>query len=81
MRGWTAAVNNTAVPIGLADNTFQTINLPAGDSRIQFNYEPPGGKLALSVALAALLTVSTRTGIACTRRAICRRAGLSTEPE
>jgi hypothetical protein len=57
MRGWSATVNGEAVPIGLSDGVFQTVDLPAGEKRIEFTYEPPGFKPALGAAGAALLLV------------------------
>jgi uncharacterized membrane protein YfhO len=58
MRGWSATVNGKTVPVGLSeDGTFQTVDLPAGASRIEFQYEPLGFKWALAAACAALLLV------------------------
>jgi hypothetical protein len=57
MRGWTATVNGAAAAIALADNTFQTIDLPAGTSHVEFAFTPPDGKPALMAALASLLFV------------------------
>jgi uncharacterized membrane protein YfhO len=57
MQGWSATVNGEPAPIGISDGVFQTIDLPAGDARIRFTYEPPGFKLALVAAATALLFV------------------------
>jgi hypothetical protein len=58
MRGWSATVNGQTMPVGLSeDGTFQSIDLPAGASRIEFQYEPHGFKWALGAACAALLLV------------------------
>ena len=57
MRGWSATVNEQPVPIDLSDGVFQTVDLPAGASRIEFTYEPPWFKPALAAATVALLLV------------------------
>ena len=57
VRGWLATVNGQPVPIDLSDGVFQTIDLPAGEARVEFTYQPPGFKLALAAAGAALLLV------------------------
>jgi hypothetical protein len=57
VRGWSATVNGQPVPIDLSDGVFQTIDLPAGEARVEFTYQPPGFKLALAAAGAALLLV------------------------
>jgi hypothetical protein len=57
MQGWSATVNGQPAPIGISDGVFQTIDLPAGDVRVRFTYQPPGFKLALVAAAAALLFV------------------------
>ena len=57
MDGWTARVNGTGTNIGLTEDTFQTVSLPAGESRIVFRYEPRGFAAAKFAALAALLII------------------------
>jgi hypothetical protein len=58
MRGWSAIVNGRTMPVCLSeDGTFQTVDLPAGASRIEFQYEPLGFKWALVAASAALLLI------------------------
>jgi hypothetical protein len=57
MPGWSATVNGQPAPVAVSDGIFQTIDLPAGDARVQFTYEPPGFWLALLAAAAALLFV------------------------
>jgi hypothetical protein len=56
-RGWSATVNSKPVPIGLSDGVFQTIDLPTGDARVEFTYEPLGFKPAAAAAGTALLLV------------------------
>jgi uncharacterized membrane protein YfhO len=57
MRVWSATVNSQPVPIGLSAGVFHTIDLPAGEARIEFTYEPQGFNPALAAAGAALLLV------------------------
>lgn len=57
MRGWQATVNGKPVPIGLSDDTFQTVELPAGATRVEFTYAPMGMNAALAMAGAALLLI------------------------
>ena len=55
MQGWSATVNGEPAPVGISDGVFQTVDLPAGEMRVSFSYEPPGFGLALAAAAAALL--------------------------
>lgn len=57
MDGWTARVNDTSMDVGLAEDAFQTVPLPAGESSIVFRYEPKGFAAAKYAALLALLFV------------------------
>lgn len=57
MRGWRATVNGKPVPIGLSDDTFQTIELPAGAAQVEFTYAPTGMNAALAMAGIALLLI------------------------
>ncbi len=57
MQGWSAFVNGVATQMGVADGAFQTIDLPAGDTRIDFRYEPWGFKLSVTVACIALIVI------------------------
>lgn len=57
MMGWSARVDGRDVPIRLAEDTFQRIDLPQGDSRVTFSYEPPGFGWALMAATVALVVV------------------------
>ncbi len=68
MTGWTATVNGRDTPIRLADNTFQTIELPEGPAEIVFRYTPPGFTPALFAAVGAVLLVLTGFALAVGRR-------------
>jgi hypothetical protein len=59
MRGWRARVDGREVPISLAEDTFQIIDLPDGVSRITFSYAPPGfGWALIAAAVAGMVTFS-----------------------
>lgn len=57
MRGWRARIDGREVPISLAEDTFQIIDLPQGVSRITFTYAPPGFGWALIAAAAAGIVI------------------------
>ena len=56
--GWQARVNGVPAAITQADGLFQSVDLPAGNSRVTFSYAPPyilPGWCAFWLALALLL--------------------------
>lgn len=57
MRGWRATVNGKPVPVGMSDDTFQTVELPAGAAQVEFTYAPTGMNAALTMAGGALLLI------------------------
>jgi hypothetical protein len=64
MKGWTAKVNGTTVPLDNHDS-LQRVDLPAGRSVVTFAYLPPHMWLALlaflvALALMALAAVRSR---------------------
>lgn len=68
MAGWTATVNGRVAPIGLAENTFQTLELPEGSAEVIFRYTPPGFTTALLAAAGAALLLLTGFALAVRRR-------------
>jgi hypothetical protein len=52
--GWTASVNNTPARILPANYAFRAVVVPAGRSRVEFHYWPPG--LTAGLALSGLST-------------------------
>ncbi len=63
MPGWTATVNGQTARLLRANYAFRALELPAGRSRVEFAYVPPGWReglrvSALSVTLLALLLAS-----------------------
>lgn len=76
MNGWQAEVNGVPTAVATVENTFQAIDLPAGNSEILFTYAPPGVRPAFFPALAALLfclAVLGRQAVANLRRREVRR--------
>src|SRR5262249_37793647 len=53
--GWTATVDGRGVPIRTVDHLFQTIDVPAGASHVEFSYAPPHWTLAVLLFLVGLL--------------------------
>jgi hypothetical protein len=62
MRGWNARINGDVADIGLEDDTFQTVALPAGNSQVVFSYWPPGFTFALTAAIAAMVGILSVCG-------------------
>ena len=79
MNGWTARVNGSDTPIASSNGVTQRVGLPAGNSYVSFEYQPPHENVAvLGAALGFVAMVATwvpRRG----RRA--RRRGDSQEDE
>jgi len=55
-RGWHATIDGHAVPIERSGEIFQSINLPAGHSRVDFFYRPRFTRISVAIALIALVT-------------------------
>jgi len=55
--GWKAAVNGQPVPVVRANGMFRAIPVPAGRSRVVFQYEPVSYRLGLFLMLVALGSV------------------------
>lgn len=55
MPGWRASVGGRDVPIELFDGTFQAVRLPAGTSRVSFDFVPPLGRAAVWVSGLSLV--------------------------
>jgi hypothetical protein len=51
--GWRAELDGRDVPIVNVNHALRGVVLPAGKSRVDFHYEPPGFRLGLWLALAA----------------------------
>jgi uncharacterized membrane protein YfhO len=54
--GWRANVNGAPAPILRGNYAYRLIEVPAGDSLVEFRYRP------LSVAIGALITLATCVG-------------------
>lgn len=55
--GWTATVNGHPTPILLANYAFRAIEVPAGQSTVEFRYWPPGMTIGIVISLMASLIV------------------------
>jgi hypothetical protein len=53
--GWTATVNGRPVPILLANYAFRAIEVPAGQSTVEFRYWPPGMTVGIIISAVALI--------------------------
>jgi hypothetical protein len=53
--GWTAAVNGASAPILPANYAFRAVVVPAGRSRVEFRYWPPGLTTGLWISAASVL--------------------------
>jgi hypothetical protein len=53
--GWTAIVNGKPAPILRANYAFRAIEVPAGQSRVEFHYWPPGMTIGIIISAIALL--------------------------
>jgi hypothetical protein len=53
--GWHVTIDGHPAAIRRTGAVFQSISLPAGQSRVRFFYRPRGTRLAVSLALAALV--------------------------
>lgn len=57
LRGWSAKINGGDVTVGREDETFQTVQLPAGASDVTFRYWPPHFTQAIAAAFVALMFI------------------------
>jgi hypothetical protein len=71
--GWTATVDDAAVPVAPVDLAFRGCAMPAGAHHVVFRYLPVATYLGL--VLAALAAVATAGGALLVRRADRRRLG------
>jgi hypothetical protein len=53
--GWVASVNGNPVAVTKTGDIFQSMALPAGDSRVLFTYTPPGIAFAWAACVSGLL--------------------------
>src|SRR5262249_18450327 len=55
--GWRAYVNGQAAPIVEADYLFRGVVIPAGNSVVEFSYEPTSLRVGFAISLAGLIVV------------------------
>jgi uncharacterized membrane protein YfhO len=76
--GWHATVDGVAVPIERANYVFRLVEVPAGRSRVEFRYDPPGLRLGALASALALLAAGGTLWLTRPRRAETRAPGGST---
>jgi hypothetical protein len=76
--GWHATVDGVAAPIERANYVFRLVEVPAGRSRVEFRYDPPGLRLGALVSALALLVAGGTLWLTRPRRAETRAPGGST---
>jgi len=60
MPGWSATVNGHRAPISTVDGVYQSIQVPAGASKVRYFFRPPHETLALvASALAVIFSIAT----------------------
>ncbi|MBI2820799.1 MAG: YfhO family protein, partial [Acidobacteria bacterium] len=69
--GWTARVNGGVARIYTANGMFRAVAVPAGNSRVEFRYEPRGYVAGRTLSLIALALIFA----GCAWSAIRRRRG------
>jgi hypothetical protein len=55
MAGWSATVNGKASAVGVADDRYQTVNLPQGASIVVFDFAPPHARLSWLASAVAFI--------------------------
>jgi hypothetical protein len=59
MPGWRATINGKPVAIRVVDEVFQAIDVPAGNARVAFVFEPPSIEWGKLILLAGLMAATT----------------------
>jgi hypothetical protein len=52
--GWAASIDGASVPIFKADYLFRAVQVPGGDHRVEFHYNPPLFRIGLLITSAAV---------------------------
>jgi uncharacterized membrane protein YfhO len=61
--GWKAKVNGEELPVERVDYVIRGVPIPAGESRVEFTYEPASWRAGWIVSGLALLVILAATGI------------------
>jgi hypothetical protein len=56
-RGWTAAIDGVAAPVVRANGRHMAVIVPAGTHAVRLDYDPPGFRGGVLIALAAALVI------------------------
>jgi hypothetical protein len=65
--GWRATINGTETPIMRANYLFRLIEIPPGESLVEFRYEPASVRIGAFISIATLLSLAV-LGIVARRR-------------
>ena len=63
VKGWSARVNGAPAAISRADGRYRSVEIPAGRSRVELRYHPPGLRAGLVISLlsaGALVAIGLR---------------------
>ena len=75
-RGWSASVDGASVPLVEADHAFVAVHVPAGATRVTFDYEAPGSRVGLLASAGATAVLAAiALGWARSRRTARRPGG------
>jgi hypothetical protein len=80
MKGWSARVNGAPAPVSRAEGRYRSVEIPAGRSRVELRYDPPGLRAGLVISLlsvGALMAIGLRRPQPPPARRIAREAGTS----
>jgi hypothetical protein len=62
--GWRATVNGVPVPILRANYLFRAVEVPAGESTVEFRYEPLSVRIGAAITTTALIAVAVAALVA-----------------
>jgi hypothetical protein len=80
MTGWSARVNGAPAAVSRADSRYRSVEIPAGRSRVELRYHPPGLRTGLVISLlsvGALVAIGLRRPQPPPERRIAREGGMS----
>ena len=74
--GWRAYVDGRPTPIVAADYLFRGVVIPAGNSVVEFSYEPTSLRIGFAISLAAAIILGVlvmRRSVTALKKAAARR--------
>jgi hypothetical protein len=73
--GWSATVDGRQTPIVDADHGLQAVPVPAGEHRVELEYDQKGVNAGIALTLVTLVVYAVLWGVVARRRARLRRRG------